>query len=778
MRVLFALGVLGLLAACPRDLTLPPPTVGPRITGFEPTAAFGGDILYVYGENFDVSGNQLEFPGGLTVLAQGTDAGDTRTNGALSFVVPPRIAYNAPLLLSNTRGRSEPSGKQFVALGTGHPDDGTPVAQLRFRHNPVGLVDQEENVLMGSSIFDLVVTDGKAFSKVPGRPVALKRSPRDVGSDGRALLSVSLPGRRGRFLEVKTLNGEEVSTSAPSEHRELFILPPFDPTIAIARTIGVSDRGKYSFATWTVQGPALNVTRRDLPFSEVIGAAALGSLVAVVARNSLDLNYAVWTVSSLGEAQVWTPMTGSGCNTSAAMPSPPTLCESPDGPITVVPPVTMGDPPLVVASLRSGDLLVLSGTSATAIKLISYATINALSPTTTPGKVLITKGVDGALFQYDLPTQEVDWSVQLRGEPSVIDVAPAIDEIAVGNKFDNAVDIIQASTGTWTGRVAFNLGVGSTNGLQGGIVAPYSYNPDDYDGGYASLQRMDLLMRNVGLVVSIDASSLEIIDHLVLDKNGGLPLRLAVTHDFETLVLHTDAVGVLEPESPDTQQRLERVVTEPLGKVPLDFFVLPNGQVVISFLDSVRWYQWDDEEDRGLSPAGELQLPAGARLLSAVADGDDVLVSWTVSPGVFGGGTYGLSGSTPIQRSSIDLPRSITEFVGMVAMRDGPAGFFMQQDTPVTLQGEDWLTGAEPTVASVINRKRVSGTTPDGRFVVWLDEGSAEPMARLVSKGDDGSWYGYSTYRLAGHAAGPACDPSGQWLYLPVPLLDQLEVVK
>jgi hypothetical protein len=62
-------------------------------------------------------------------------------------------------------------------------------------------------------------------------------------------------------------------------------------------------------------------------------------------------------------------------------------------------------------------------------------------------------------------------------------------------------------------------------------------------------------------------------------------------------------------------------------------------------------------------------------------------------------------------------------------------------------------------------------------MAVWLDEGGSEPMARLVQ--DDGSgFWGFSTYRLAGPSAGPAFDPSGEWFYLPVPLLDQLDVVQ
>ena len=48
---------------------------------------------------------------------------------------------------------------------------------------------------------------------------------------------------------------------------------------------------------------------------------------------------------------------------------------------------------------------------------------------------------------------------------------PGIDEIAVANADDNSVDTITASTGTWTGRIAFDLGLGSAPNHGGGIVA-------------------------------------------------------------------------------------------------------------------------------------------------------------------------------------------------------------------------------------------------------------------------------------------------------------------
>jgi hypothetical protein len=778
-RLVIALGGLTfLLASCSRDLSLPPappPVRVPVIASFTPTAAFGGDQVIVYGENFELTGNQLEFPGGTTVLADTTAEGDVRIDGGLSFIVPDGLEFSAPLLLSNTQGRSELSAATFTPLGTGHPNAGTQVATLRFRHNPVGLVDLEDNVLMGSSIFDLLVTDGKAFRRVPGRPLALKRS----ATPGQGLLSVTLPGRNGMMLEVDATDGSELMRSEARPIRELFILPPLDSSM-VARSIGVDSERKYTFTTWTaVNGALVASAPVALPFGEVLGAAALGNQVSIIARGPFDTTFSVFSLTGVTVTRAWTPTTGAACETQTG---PPPSCESPDGPVAVVAPVTMGSPPSVVVSLGSGDLLVLSAGAPRTIKLISYARINALSAAIAPGKVLFTKAVDGALFQYDLETGALDWSVQLRGEPSVIDVAADIDEIAVGNRLDNAVDVITASTGTWTGRIAFNLGVGSAEKMTGGIVAPYSYDPARWPGGTEPVPRLDLLMRNVGLVVSIDASSLEILGHLVLDSDGTAPLRLAVTHDLQTLVVHAHRLGLLEPtEDPDDDEneRTERLVTPYIQNAPLDVLVMPQGQVVLTSLESLRWYEWVGSP-RILQLGGELRLPTGATLMDAAVDGDEVLITWTTSTGGFGGGFYALTDfPTGTQRKPLNLGPSLKEFIGLVSMREGPAAFFLEADRPVVLGREALMRPAMASAkSSVVNRKRLAGTSPDGRYVLWLDEGSAEPMARLVKADGDGNIMGYSTYRLAGNAAGPACDPSGQWLYLPVPLLDQLEVVQ
>ncbi len=747
------------------------------ISSFSPASAFGGDRVVVYAENVDRLGNQLLFPGGMSVLAQtdpAFDGGqDLRVDGGLSFYVPSELQLSGRLILAATQGRSQPSGQAFTALGVGHPDKGSSVGQLRFRHNPVGIVDRLENVLMASSIFDLIVTDGKAFRRVPGRPLALVPS----AIAGRALLSVATEGGGGMFLEVDAADGKVLTRENLSDTREHFILPAANSS-SLGRTVGVDAQGRSWLSTWTNQGGVLVASRAPLGLTDLLGAAALGTTLVVVGRAALEPTPAVFSVTAAGVvSRIWAPGSGASCG----LPNAPE-CELPDGPAVVVPSLLPG-PPTVVVSLRTGDLLVLEGSPIVqrTIRLISYAPISDLAAALSAGKVLFTKAIDGALFQLDLTSESVDWSVQLRGEPTVIDVNAVIDEIAVGNRLDNAVDVITASTGGWTGRVAFNLGVGSADGAQGGIVAPYSYDPKLIPPGSDGIPRMDLLMRHVGLVVSIDASSLEVLDYVVLEADRGAALRLAVTPWLQTLVIHEHGIGLLEKNAEGARE--ERLLTAQSITTPIDVVVLPSGDLLCASRDRVSWYRWAGPASaRVLELGGELRLPAASLAMAIAADGDQVLVLWrSITTGWYAGGFYRpaeLASGTAVH--ALQFNQDFAEFLGLVPLREGPVALFGRKGImggPVVVSNAS-LRGDLSSVPSVIARSRLGAASPDGRYVVWLDEGAAEPMARLVTADVESGFSGYSTYRLRGNAAGPAFDPSGQWLYLPVPLLDQLDVVQ
>jgi hypothetical protein len=796
---------LALCSGCSKDLSLPDPSERPRIVDFKPHYAYAGDRLTVWSRNVDEVGNTLLFPDGARVQAQLDEEGlrdlvvteeapDGTPSTALTFVVPEGQSLKGRLVLVNTLGQSEPSGPDFGPLGNGYPNKGTPVASLRFRHDPVGLVDTYDNVLMASSLFDLLVTDGKAKYVAPGKPIALRASPNSP-DPGRSLLSVETP-TGGLLLEVQTIDGKETLRSDETEVRERFILPPAD-SASVARTLGDDAQGRTFFTIWSITGGRLVPTRRLLTFAEILGASANGPLTVLVARETRLSTPTVHSLSLGGAVRMeWNPRLPS-TPVDCAQDGP--LCELPDGPIALVPmpePVLMdgglGPAPeaRVVVSVESGDLVMLQDLKlqtggntpavAESLTLISYAPVEALAAGTVPGKVVFTKSLDGALFQYDLETGEADWAVQIRGEPSLIDVEPAIDEIAVGNRIDNAVDIVRASTGTWIGRVAFSLGVGSADRGPGGIVAPYTYATNDL-----GLERMDLLMRNVGLVVSINASSLEIIDSTRVndDVEFGAPLRLAVTHDFRTLVFHEGAIGVLVDGADGTRSERRVASFEP-GFEPRDVVVMASGDVLVSSvsdtpeLNVVRTFRW---QGPALVRVGDLRMPDQSKLLALAPAGSEVLVFWQTQAGGFGGGFYAprdFAQSSPKPVKALSFDPTLRDYLGVAVLEDGPSLFFGRLGTsgPRALRAED-LRGDQNGVPSVVTGLSIAGATPGGDMAVWLDEDSSEPMARLVFRDVDG-FTGYATYRLAGPSAGPAFDPSGEWLYLPVPLLDQLDVVQ
>lgn len=784
------------LAACARDTTLPPPPVPPTvpaISAFAPHAAFSQERVVVWGEHFAPSGNRLTFAGGLTALAEAGDDGDLRVDGGVVFLVPEGDVSAGPLVLSNTQGSSEPSADEFSPLGVGHPNFGTPVSTLRFRHDPVGLIDSVDNVLLASSIFDVLVTDDRKVQGLPGRPLALEAG----ATPGRPFVSVRT-ARGGAFFQVEGTTGELLLSSEEGDTRELFILPPTPSAPGtLARTIGRDLAGRTWLSEWRedLGTRRFAVARRQLPLLEVVGATAEGDVVFVAGRSANPLHPAgtLYRVTSGGVELAWAPRADATCVSTDA------TCAPLDGPMALVPRPALADggvpAPTLAASLATGDLLLVplapgpdAGVPEPAIvRLSSYAPIEDLAPGLAPGRLLLTKAQDGALFQYDLEREEpeVEWSVQLRGEPSVIHVAADIDEVAVGNRADNSVDIITASTGTWAGRIAFDLGLGAASGREGGIVAPYSYDPARYPPGAVVKERMDLLLRHTGLVASIDASSLDVFAQVVLESDEveiGAPLRLFVTSELETLVLHEKAVGLLEATGAGFERKERILTTAPLDRA-LDLAQLDSGELVVSTQGAVQVFRWvGSGAGRKLALAHELPLPGGASWVTTVPAGDRVLIAWRSASSGLAGGFFDAAtlGAGATARTPLSLG-AVSDYVGSAALASGPALFFGQRggQGPAAFTSASLIEGLDP-LASPMARPRLAGLSPDRRYLAWLDEGAEEPIARLVRapEAEGEEFFVYSSYRLSGPAAGPAFDPSGEWFYLPVPRLDELVVVE
>lgn len=779
-RVL-VLFVLAFISACSRDLALPEPRSRPVITGFEPSAAFAGEDLVVYGNNFDEIGNQLIFGDGVVVLAELNDAGtaDDRKDGGFRFKVPIGLEATLPLVISNTVGRSAPSDDSFTPLGTGFPSLGQPVASIRFRHAPVGLVDRFENVLLASTLFDILVTDGRAYSELAGRPVGLV--PVTQNRDQAFVAFNTLNG--GQVALVTADKGALVMSGPVRDFEEEYVLPGVPPAVGI--TVARSPKGEYVLTEWRTSGNSLQPNVVKIPVVTFRGASAQGGRLAAVGRGPITgPDNEVFYLQPSGWTPVY-PYIDAGIQPCADHDDGG--CPRADGPVAIVPRSDGGV--AIVAALETGDLMVIDGQDNTArreIPLISYATIDDIAAGTQPDKVVFSKSRDGALFQLDLETEELDWAVPLRGEPTRIAVAPDIDEVAVANRIENAVDTVVASTGQWSGRISLDLGLGAAPGNDtGGIVPAYSYDPRLYpDSGVPEVENMHLLMRNIGTVLEVNASSFEFgrMYRLIQDAPLNEPMRLVSMQPndlgpFVTVVVHRNGLGKLIEPTGEYGEAAMRTFSTP--STPIEVVPLRNHRLVIAFPDRVAVYAWGAD---GMNLA---LLHQSSETVVGVTSRDDHFVVVTQQQAQYRVTEYSSTESVaqslePKVISGIDLnggSDKLEDFIKAVTLKTGPSLFFASG----VLNGDRgpyvWFGNGDPTISSLVTGPTVAGTTPDGKHLVWLDQRSSDAIVRVLEASSDGI-VPFSSYRVAGQPAGGDFDPSGEYLFLPIPSKDQLDVVQ
>lgn len=772
-RALLVLVSLLAPLGCNRELSVPAEVVAPRITALVPPTCFSGETIRVDGSGFDpkAENNSVRFAGGLVTTP-------TKVSGGSLWVdVPTQVRDWGPIIVSNRSASSAPSAQTLSILGYGHPVVGNLVAELRFRHRPVGLVDRERVIQVASTLFDAVVDDAGAFTWADGRPVTFVRA-----ANGGGLLSLRT-GAGGVLQEFDVDAAAVAASSTVSDVVERLVLPlpaavPPAAEPLVARTIGVDAVGRTWASTWRRTGTAghaaLVATRVALPVVEVLGAAVRGGKLAVVAT----------VLGASGAETVLALVDGAGALSVVWRAEP--LAEVPAipaGPVVLAsgPSSTPDAADLAVLALADGDLatIPLAGGAWQRTRMISFNPAGALVNAAAPGKVLLTKPADAALFQFDARSGALDWVVQLRGEPTAIDVAEDLGEIAVANAEENFIDVVDFE-GVWQGRSSLSLGLGSADGGDGGVVAPYSYDP-------AAPQRQQLiqvLARTAPMVIDLDPNSITVLGTRPLDPVSP-PLRLAVTPDLRTLVVHRDAIGLLEEEG-------ERIVHPgPLSGPPAWVAFLRDGRVLLGSLAAVDVYQW---QAGALARQASLALPAGTSVTGLVShltrtpgrddhgDGgeDSLLVTWRGSAGL-GGGFFQVpatvaAGAAPIAPSKVlQLATTLGSPVGLADLLDGPAALFGSSALPgPAMLSRQGLLGASPPIVSLASSPLVTRATPDGRFLVWVNEGSGEHVIRLLQYSDQ--LYLWAGYRFEAHAAGPGLDPSGEWLYVPVPKMDMLSV--
>ncbi|MGC4115946.1 MAG: hypothetical protein QM765_15440 [Myxococcales bacterium] len=397
---------------------------------------------------------------------------------------------------------------------------------------------------------------------------------------------------------------------------------------------------------------------------------------------------------------------------------------------------------------------------------------------------MLTKPADGSVVQYDAISEEAEWTVQIRGEPTVLDLAADIDELAVANAEDNGVDIIQASSGLWLGRISFGLELGSADDGPGGVVAPYSYDPRLPARDYA----MHALARAAGMVLVIDASSLELTRTVALAHRSpplepvSAPLRLAVTSDLHTVVVHERELGILDRDE-------ERLVVEGLPDKPTTVVPLPGGGLLVGSVGAVEVFgPTGDDEHRGFALSKRLELADGVRLAGlgvrreAGVESQILVVrsskegyavtSWSVAD--FG---------SAAPANHVALPLAFGDFLGVADLKSGPAVCFGKSaDGPVIITWPNLFAEELKTEASWLDGPLLGAGTPDQQLATWLSERQGVFVTRLLLYDPEGyvlpapGFGTWATYQIPGRGSGPGFDPSGQWMYVPVPKLDQISV--
>ena len=74
-----------------------------------------------------------------------------------------------------------------------------------------------------------------------------------------------------------------------------------------------------------------------------------------------------------------------------------------------------------------------------------------------------------------------------------------------------------------------------------------------------------------------------------------------------------------------------------------------------------------------------------------------------------------------------------------------------------------------------IPERGIVRVTPDGYFFVWRRAASRDNVMRILSAYDLNGIYPYEAYQLHGDPAVPAFDQSGEYMYVPLPDLDEIQ---
>lgn len=780
LSIMLRLGVLafGLAAAsaCVRDFSLPGPDAQPVIQSVTPNHFYSGDQIAITATNLsaDPTTNHVQFPNVGAVPGEGFDP-----SGALLVTVPDNI-FEGSLIVVTPHGTSTPfesssdAGDTWYWLGDGRPYLGTQVGSISLLHRPAAIAAVGGKLFVPSSLFRLLMSPQSDSLGLSSRVLALAPS-----IDGTYL-----------YLAFADDGIAQVSTADNA-----LVAQPLDVGFAIhAVAAGGTATAPFVYAVatdisgivrvQTFSGDPLVLSQRDpitLPLQ-----TATGALLEPDGKHLVVVGQTVQDGANAGSVVVvdMTPLS----------PSPETLAAPADrrpvGAMTLLPvgpstrvAVAFDDGSVGLLSVGAGPAWHGSLNTGTPSAPGALAVANPAGPS---ARLLATKPADGVVSAIDPVKNVVAWSTSVRGTPLTMAVDASTGILYAADDSANGVDELRAADGTWLGRISLNLDLGSDPRFAGGPVPNYPAVSYDSPGPFD----MFVLARRQRQVVIIDDYTLEVQKPIAL---GGAtpPLGLATAPDGTVWAIHEGELGLV---SGKRKQKGEQIVATDLTAPPTRVAFTADGTLLVGSPQEVAVY-------KNQQRAGALLLP-GKNLvdLERLNDGK-ILVLWTedgATGRALNGGSWTadeLAGNAMPDHAFTSAP-GWHGFFGAASLVYGPVLFFNICDgffpvgTPKSLSGSrcgillDDNLGAPllPSTASV-KEDGVVAITPDKRYFVYYRKATDDGVLRILdekSSSDmaaNGLDFGYyETFAVERSPGTPGFDPSGAYMYVPLPVTDRVLV--
>lgn len=433
------------LAACARELELPPLRTAPVLTSLSPGRAWAGQLVRVEGTGLDAD------PAANVVAFAGATTRGLRFEGPALVLRVPDDAGSGPVIVTNGRGTSDPFGA-LEYLGLGEPRRRAVSTGRPILHGPAAVHAVGGDTFVHSALYGGLLKAGDPGFSSP--PAALTAAAPWKG----ALYVTEQAGRDVRLWRLDAASG------ALAGPRVL----PFAPTQLLAMrgvdlVVGFDGAGG-EVAAWDLDTLTTVVPPTPLDGS-LFHAADVGDGRAVV----LWFDYGIFDVT-LALLDFSAALGGS-------LP-PPKVMETPFTPAlpalvavavanaAAAPGILPGEP-LAAVTLEGGDLgvarlgahdPVFVATPAPvligAVETFSPSPVEALAGAATLPVVLATKPGDGLSVGVDLLARAAVWSVPGQA-PTVASAAG--DFALVAHRGDNDVSIVNLASGSRVARVNLDL---------------------------------------------------------------------------------------------------------------------------------------------------------------------------------------------------------------------------------------------------------------------------------------------------------------------------------